>query len=65
MMIQYKKILNYGHLKVVHGKDRKPFIEVQYKSERKVRQTLFSLKKIFSFLKIFSFFLPKKSHQWY
>jgi len=63
-----QKDIKLWPFKVVHGKDRKPFIEVQYKGERKVRKFNFNPKKRFLVLFIiflFSFFLRKKFRQWY
>jgi L1 cell adhesion molecule like protein len=61
-----QKDIKLWPFKVINGKDRKPFIEVQYKNERKVRKILYLFKTIhFVFHFQFRFFLPKKFLLWY
>lgn len=61
-----QKDIKLWPFKVITGKDRKPFIEVQYKGERKVRDTI---RRAFLFLLDASShsrrFLRKKSLRWF
>ena len=45
-----QKDIKLWPFRVVNGKDRKPFIEVQYKGERKVRKKTFNQKIFFIYL---------------